>query len=843
MKRILTILLTVIFSQVFAQPATPPVVNLKWEILENNYQGKQQSLAALTLTTGSQFTLPAKGWKLYFNFLRPVIDGSVSSGLDVTHVNGDFHYLAPKSSFKGIAKNTSLKIQLGVLYWLINKTDSPKGFYLVWDDAPAKFYPINEPTLIPSTTAKQLSRATNDNIAATSPLAIYQQNKVISDIPTDNLTKIFPTPQTYKANSSVFNLTVGTKVTADAAFTYEAAYLEQELRKLLAPSTGSSANSIKLVKKDMPEDAYELNITNAAITISASSGTGVFYGIQSLKTLIPPLAYRKAQHAIILPGVDVTDKPRFAYRALLLDVARNFHSKKEVLKLLDLMSLYKLNVFHFHLTDDEGWRLEIPALPELTAVGAKRGHTLNDSENIQPSYGSGPFTNNTFGTGFYTKTDFIEILKYAADRHIQIIPEIETPGHARAAIKAMDARYRNYLRQNKPQQASEYLLRDLGDRSEYTSVQHFNDNVIDVSLPSTYSFIETVIAGIKQMYAEAGAPLQTIHFGGDEVPAGVWEKSPAFLSLMKTDATIKSTDDLWAYYYGRVNKILKANNLYLTAWEEVGTHKVVQEGKKATVINPAFTNENIHLEVWNNVLGWGSEDLAYKLANSGYKVILTNVTNLYFDMAYNKSYDEPGYYWGSYADESAPFRFIPFDYFKNVSEDRLGNALNLATFLTKEKLTTQGKNNIVGIQGALWSETLQNADKLEYMLLPKLLGLAERAWAADPEWATTNDTAKSRALYTEAWSKFINTISKRELLRMTYYAGGFQYRIPEVGAIKSNKQITANSGLPGFEIHYTTDGTTPTASSPVYTKPLSTPLVKFGLFNAAGRSGRITTVK
>jgi hexosaminidase len=489
MKRILTILLTVIFSQAFAQPATPPVLNLKWEILENNYQGKQQSLAALTITTGSQFTLPAKGWKLYFNFLRPVIAGSVSNGLDVTHVNGDFHYLSPKTGFKGIAKNTSLKVQLGVLYWLINKTDSPKGFYLVWDNAPAKFYPIDEPTLIPSTTAKQLSRATNDNIAATTPQSVYEQNKAISDIPTDNLTKIFPTPQTYRANSSVFNLTIGTKVTADVAFTNEAAYLKQELSKLLASSIAASSNSIKLVKKEMPEDAYELNIADAAITISASSGTGVFYGIQSLKKRLPPLAYRKAQQAIILPGVDVTDKPRFAYRAVLLDVARNFHSKKEVLKLLDLMSLYKLNIFHFHLTDDEGWRLEIPALPELTSVGAKRGHTLDDSENIQPSYGSGPYTKNAFGSGFYTKADFIEILKYATERHIQIIPEIETPGHARAAVKAMNARYRNYMRQNKPQQASEYLLRDLADRSEYTSVQHFNDNVIDVSLPSTYSFI------------------------------------------------------------------------------------------------------------------------------------------------------------------------------------------------------------------------------------------------------------------------------------------------------------------------------------------------------------------
>jgi hexosaminidase len=842
MKHILTILLTVIFLQAFAQPTAKPALTLKWEIIENNYQGKQQSLAVLTINTGPQFTLAAKGWKLYFNFLRPVIAGSVTGGLDVTHVNGDFHYLAPKDGFRGIAKKTSLKIQMGVLYWLINKTDSPRGFYLVWDEAPDKFYPIDEPTLIPSTAAKQLSRAPNDNVPATTPQSVYDQNKAISDIPTDNLIKIFPSPQSYRLNNSTFTLTTATKILADAAFGKEAAYLTQELKKLLLPVKTSLVNAIRLSEKELPENAYELNISDKEINVSASSAAGIFYGIQSLKTLIPPSAYRKAQSSIILPGVNVSDKPRFAYRGLLLDVARNFHSKKEVLKLLDLMSLYKLNVFHFHLTDDEGWRLEIPALPELTAVGAHRGHPVDD-KSIQPSYGSGPFINNTSGSGFYTKADFIEILKYAADRHIQIIPEIETPGHARAAVKAMDARYKNYMKLNKPQEATQYLLHDLGDNSKYLSVQYFDDNVIDVSLPSTYKFIETVIAGIKQMYAEAGAPLQTIHFGGDEVPAGVWEQSPAYLKLAAANTSIKNTDDLWEYYYSRVNQLLKANNLYLTAWEEVGTHKVIENGKKASVINPALANQGIHLEVWNNVLGWAAEDLAYKLANSGYKVILTNVTNLYFDMAYNKSFNEPGYYWGSYADESAAFRFIPFDYFKNVSVDKSGNPLNRAAFLTKEKLTDVGKNNIAGIQGALWSETLQNTDKLEYMLLPKLLGLAERAWAADPEWATTTDTLKSKLLYNDAWSNFANVIAKRELPRLTYYAGGFKYRIPEVGVSRFNKQIMANSGLPGFEIHYTTDGTIPTMRSPIYTKPLSAPLVKMGLFNNAGRSGRITVIE
>ncbi|MES2375481.1 MAG: family 20 glycosylhydrolase [Bacteroidota bacterium] len=843
MKYLFSVLLSgVLFANAFAQQKLNANVDLrlKWEIIENNHLGQQQSLAALTIITGKEFKLPAKGWKIYFNFLRPVIAGSVIGGLDITHINGDFHYLAPKAGFNGIAKSSSLKVQLLTMYWLVNKTDSPKGFYLVWDDAPGKYYPVNNPELIPSTKPKQFARSVNDNVAATTPQSIFEQNKAIRDIQADSLIKIFPTPQSYQATNTKFTLTSGFKIINDSDFSKEAAYLKTELSKLLLPAATLPGGSINLIKKQMPEETYELNVTNAQITISASSAAGIFYGIQSLKTLIPPGAYGKKQASILIPGVSVTDGPRFGYRAFMLDVARNFQPKKEILKLLDLMSLYKLNVFRFHLTDDEGWRLQIPALPELTGVGAKRAHTLDNSKNIQPSYGFGPFINNTT---FYTKADFIEILKYATDRHITVIPEIETPGHARAAVKAMDARYKNFIRQNKPQQAGEYLLRDLGDSSKYTSVQYFNDNVIDVSLPSTYKFIETVVTGIKQMYTEAGAPLQTIHFGGDEVPAGVWEKSPAFLSMMKKDTSIKSTDDMWAYFYGKVNQILKANNLYLTAWEEVGTHKVMQNGKKVSVINPALVNENIHLEVWNNVLGWGAEDLAYKLANSGYKVILSNVTNLYFDMAYNKSFQEPGYYWGSYADESAAFKFIPYDYFKNVTVDRLNNPINPATFLNKEKLTSAGKNNIIGLQGALWGENLQSTDKLEYMLLPKLLGFAERAWAADPDWAIEIDTIKSKALYTESWTKFVNVLAKYELPRLTYYAGGFNYRIPEIGFNKTNNLVTVNSGLPGFEIHYTTNGTIPAAISPVYKYPLQAGQLKLGLFNVAGRAGPIVTVE
>jgi hexosaminidase len=843
MKYIFSLLLVVfVVANTFSQQKqTNPVLSnlhIKWEVIENSYNNKPQCLTTLTFSTYQQFALPAKGWKIYFNFMEPVLQ-TINTDVSITHINGDLFCLSPTNSFKGIGKNDSLKVEFIAANWLINSTDAPQGFYLVWDKAPAQGYAINNIFLKPSTEAKQFLRTPQDKIEAATAQSIYEQNKDIRDIPADSLIKIFPTPENYRQTTARFILNGGVNIVADAAFNRESIYLKKELTKLLLPTPPSTKKTIELITKQMANEAYELTVSANKITIAASSGAGIFYGIQSLKTLIPAQAYQHKQHAITITGVNVSDKPRFANREVMLDVARNFQSKAQILKLLDLMGLYKLNILHLHLTDDEGWRLAIAPLPELTGVGAKRGHTLTNLQYLQPSFGSGPFISNTSGSGFYSRTDFIKILKYATEHHVTIIPEIESPGHARAAIKAMDARYNFYAKQGNIAKAKQYLLRDLKDSSKYTSVQYWNDNIIDVSLPSTYNFIETVTAEIKKMYAQAGAPLQTIHYGGDEVPAGVWEKSPAYLNLAKADTTIKSTDDLWAYYYGKVNDIMKAQQLYLTAWEEVGTHKVIQDGKKANAINPALADKNIHLEVWNNVLGWGAEDLAYKLANNGYKVILSCVSNLYFDMAYTKAFDEPGLYWGAYTDVDQSFQFIPYNYFKNETQDKMGNPLSAALFSNKELLTDKGKSNIVGLQGALFGETLKLPEKMEYMLLPKLLGLAERAWAKEPQWATETDTAKNHALYNEAWSHFVNILGKRELPRLTYYAGGFNYRIPMPGAAIKDGQIMVNSQFPGFVVHYTNQDKPLSVNSPVYTEPIKLKgKIKMGLFNNAGRVGK-----
>ncbi len=825
------------FAQENSSRFDPKKLQLAYKVADGKYQNKPQTLAVFTLTNTGESALPASGWTLYFHSFPALKPKEENAPVRVAHVNGDLHYMAPTAAFKGLAPGASLPIEFVSAGQVVNESRTPHRFYLVWDHDKSKGYATAQISV------KKPDQPWVDWVQAK---GIYEQNKVITNIPEEKLTKVFPTPATYQETGKPFAMSAAVPIVADQAFTREAALLADHFGTIFGKkpviSTTGKGKAIRLQqKKGLGPEAYELQVGPQEVVIAASTPSGAFYGTQSLKTLIPAAALTKKQTSVSLPGVRVSDEPRFGHRAFMMDVARNFQSKEQVLKVLDLMALYKLNVLHFHLNDDEGWRLEIPGLPELTEVGSRRGHSVDEKDHLQPSYGSGPDADKTSGSGHYTKADYIQILKYATERHIKVIPEIETPGHARAAIKSMDARYARLMQQGKPEEAKRYLLRDLEDQSVYRSVQNWNDNVINVSLPSTYTFLEKVVDEILAMYKEAGAPIQTIHMGGDEVPNGVWEKSPAVQALMAADPNVKSKDDLWDYFFGKVSDMLNARNLYLSGWEEIGLTRVKQNGRNVYVPNQDFKDKNFHVDVWNNL--WGAEDLAYRMANAGYKVVLTNASNLYLDLAYQKAYEEPGLNWAGYLDLDKPFYFIPYDYMKNQKVDTDNKPINPAVFKGKEQLTAFGRSNIVGLQAPLWSEMIKTPERQEYMLLPKLLGLAERAWAPDPAWGTEPDAAKGEAAYNQAWSAFVNVLGKRELPRLSYYAGGFQYRIPTAGAVVENGKVLANVQLPGLIIRYTTDGSEPTEKSKVYTGPISEKgEIKLKVFTPSGRSGRVVTV-
>jgi hexosaminidase len=847
MKKILVLLLLLSVAEVQAQTFDVNSLALQWEVIENSHQGKSQFLSAFTIHNKSDEPLVTSGWSLYFNFVRQIRPESVGNGFAIEHLNGDLYRLFASTS-STIAAGEKIEIPFVSADWVVNFTDAPTGLFVVFDLAKDAGIAIKDYTIKPSTQPNQYLRFPGDKVGLTTPEKIYQQNDSIRIIDPRRLTKVFPAPVSYSLKEKGFTITNATTIECVTDFSDEAEYLASSLRRILGkkPLINGEAKStngvIRLRKGETEKEGYTLSISPAGIDIVASTPAGVFYGIQSLLTAIDPPYYSKTSKSIVVAGLEVKDHPRFEHRAFFLDVCRNFHTKEEVLKLLDLMALYKLNVLHLHLTDDEGWRIEIDGLPELTEVGSQRGYSSNSNVALPPSFGSGPVMNTLPGSGFYSRKDYIEILRYAKARHIVVIPEVEMPGHARAAVKSMDARYERLMKQGMKAEAEKYLLHHPEDQSTFRSVQGWNDNVIDPALPSTYTFLEKVFDEIVSMHKEAGATLETIHCGGDEVPAGVWEKSPACVQLMNINSAIKKVDDLWYYFYDRVNTILKERKLFLYGWEEVAMRKTTLDGKGHYIPNPDFVGRGIQVDVWNNVLGWGAEDLAYRLANSGYKVVLSCVSHLYFDMAYYKSFEEPGYYWGGFTDVDKPFSFIPYDYFKNSSEDKFGGPLDRSVFIGKERLTEYGRQNIIGIQGLLWSENIVSPQRLEYMILPKLLGLAERAWSPDPSWATLSGSGYKEAFRT-SWSEFVNVVGTRELPRLDYYAGGFNYRIPSPGISAENGVIKTNIQLPGLTLRYTTDGSEPGVKSPVYTGPVkATGVFKVRAFNTRGRGGNTSKV-
>jgi hexosaminidase len=837
MRRVLTAaFLALLASAGSAQTA----LRLEWALKEDIVRGEARSVsrAAFRLTNRDTKPLAGSGWAIYFNALHEPLRGSVGGGFSIERVTGGLQRLVPGAGFAGLAPGGSVEVEY-LTPLLTNHSFAPAGPYVVFGAAKDQGHPLKDYVVVPF---ERPGLAPGRDLRVVAPEDQYALDAVVRDVPASELSPIFPTPLGAARREGELHLAAMPRVDAPAELQNEAAFAAEYLRPHFGRKPVSAAPAAPAVRLEIgpvegqgSPEAYELVVDpEAGIRIVGGSPAGVFYGVQSLRSLLPAPVPGKG---LRLAAVRVVDAPRFGYRGFMLDVARNFQPKAVVLRTLDLLARYKLNVFHFHLTEDEGWRLEIPSLPELTATGARRGHSLDSSLFLPPAYGSGPVVDRPWGSGFYSRAEYAEILRYAAARHIEVIPELEMPGHARAAIKAMEARLRERSRAGDSEGARRYLLSDLDDRSEYTSAQLYHDNVMNPVLPSTYAFIEQVVRDLVAIHREAGVPLRNLHMGGDEVPNGVWERSPAVQAYMKQHG-LGSVDDLWFVFYGRVEQILKAHGIPLSGWEEIAVRKTRRDGQATLIPNPGFAERGWRAYVWNNVPGWGAEDLAYRLANGGFKVVLCPVTNLYFDLAWNPNPEERGLDWGGYVDLRKPFQFIPFDYYRNVRLDHRGNPVDPALFVGKDRLTDYGKANILGIQGNLWSETLGGEGRVDSNLLPKLFGLAERAWAPEPDWAVERDPGKADALYREAWSRFVNVLGKRELPRLDRELPGLQYRIPTPGLKAEGGVVHASLELPGFTLRYTTDGSEPGVRSPELRGPIPfRGSVRVAAFDTTGRKG------
>lgn len=465
-----------------------------------------------------------------------------------------------------------------------------------------------------------------------------------------------------------------------------------------------------------------------------------------------------------LPAAVIEDYPDFHYRGLMLDVARNFYPTSELKKLVRQMAMMRMNRLHFHITDDEAWRLEIPGLPELTEVGSRRGYTTDEHGYlVQLFAGDGnPDSKNGTSNGYISRDEFIDFLRYCNEMGVSVIPEIESPGHARAAIKAMEARYRRTG-------DDYYRLREDNDTSLYTSAQAFHDNLMNPALPGPYRFMEKVFDELELMYQEAGAPLLAIHIGGDEVPEGAWDGSPSAQKMCE-ELGISGRHLTQGEFGRRIAEILKKKNIPMMGWQEVG---VGYDDDFNSVVAPITMGVNC----WTSSAD-PKQNKALRALRAGFPVVISNVDRFYMDMLYTHHPMELGLYWGGTVDEfkslgGYPYEICPVD--------------------------TTCKAPIIGLQGQLFGETIRNNDIVESHLFPKSFGLAERAWNAYPTY--DNPT----------YNKVIYSHTLPQLSR-----DGVNYHLRAPGVIVADGQVLMNTAYPGGEIRYTLNGEEPTTSSTLY---------------------------
>ena len=464
-----------------------------------------------------------------------------------------------------------------------------------------------------------------------------------------------------------------------------------------------------------------------------------------------------------LPNLVIEDWPDFGYRGFMLDISRNFTNKDNILKFIDLLAHYKASVFHLHFGDDEGWRVEIPQFPELTTYGAYHEFPYKDENGnytetnyLLPSYNGSvdPKDLTSSANGHLTAAEYVEIVKYAWERRITVIPEFDTPGHSRAAIKAMQA----YAKRTGD---DSYLLSDPEDKSEYCSVQYYKDNALNVALPSTYKFIEVVFDQLIAYHKEAGAPIPAIHVGGDEVPHGAWVGSEPCQKIM-AERGWDNIELLKSYYIENVLDIAESRGVKISGWQELvmDLEDHVYERMKKDLYSVNF---------WHT--GTGNEEFPYKYANDGVPAVLSNMTNTYVDFAYTPDKTERGLSWGGFVDERRSFSLLPFDIYRSVRWDDKGRIRNIEK-LPEGKTPLVAKQNIIGVQAQLWTETVRSFDHVTSYVFPKVCGVFERAWNASPSWEGTT-VADDPAFMTEL-DRYYSTVVDHE---MPYYeAEGVAYR-------------------------------------------------------------------
>ena len=415
-------------------------------------------------------------------------------------------------------------------------------------------------------------------------------------IPTDGEVAVVPLPEHIVEGQGTFRLTSDAEVVL--LFDDERlAGVTAALNKVLMPLFGrgprvrhadKAADHAVNVTRDetMPAEAYRLFVTSCRIDIVAGGAQGAFYAVQTLRQLLPAAAYEADDvRAVELPVVTIEDKPCLGYRGMMLDVGRHFFTVDEVKEALDIMALHKLNVFHWHLTDDQGWRIEIRKYPKLTEIGSVRSRTLIGRDPGGTYDENCKFDETPYG-GYYTQDEIRDVVNYAAERFITVIPEIEFPGHAVGAL------------------ASYPWLGCTGEQYEVRQTWDIDDRVFCIGKETTFEFIEGVLEEVLELF-----PSEYIHIGGDECPTVMWKKCPHCKARMKAER-LKRPRRLQNYATARVEKFLNAHGRRLIGWDEI------LEGD----VTPTAT-----------IMSWRGAEGGIKAAKMGNHAIMAPTTHCYLD--------------------------------------------------------------------------------------------------------------------------------------------------------------------------------------------------------------------
>jgi len=765
-------------------------------------------------------------WSLHWNQISALVDSeSIPKNTKYEYVAGQSYNILSFGNDYTLKKDETISIDLKQRGGVKRKSDFPMGGFVVTDDdiLNVKFINLWQ-------NAKDIQEL--DIPTANDRFNYNVSNKLLDK---SQLDLIIPTPNKIDFFEGQMDLKTKYSINIDESLNLNFDFAKSLMSGVAKIVSNNEEADIKIsFIENLTKESYELNIDNNSISIFASDRAGALYGLQSLKQIF--LVAKLEETAI--RNLKITDSPKFSYRGMLLDISRNFYGPKKIKQILDYLSFFKINHLDFRLTDDEGWRLEIPGLEELTEVGSKRGYTKDESDNLIPIYGSGPDSNSSPGSGYLSKSEFMDILKYANERNITIIPQISYPSHIRSAIISMNARYQKYIKLGDKGEAEKYLLIDPNDESEYYSAQGFDDNIVCICRESAFNFYEKVIDEVYLMYKEAGVEMKKFGVGADEIPYGAWRKSPLCDKFMEEKSITGDYDALYQYQQRRIYDKLSSYGLTMTGWDDI-LLRLTEKNQSETQIKDFFKDDDILLFVWNNSWGGGRQDMIYKYANLGYKTIMSNSSAFYFDMVDDKDFDNIGLSWSGYADYKDIWTVDVFDIF-NDSYGVKKNNISTDYINKSEKIDPKNRDNIIGIQSQIWGETIVDEDVLDYMFMPNIIVFSQKAWSQDDSWMSISDKEiKNQTLEIE-WNKFTNNLGQRVLPIVDEIFGGLSYDLPKPGGIIVNDSLYANTVFPGLDIKYTLDGTVPDSNSENYTTPVkikTDDVVHLRLFDKKGRGG------